>query len=72
MKVNFSTCTMEADYMNTCMTMVLLPGKLDNLHQGRPTLAEACVSAYSHGRPRDFFQGWAMRGSEGRKSPSRV
>jgi len=25
-----------------------------------------------HGRPQDFFQGWAMRGSEGRNSPSRV
>ena len=22
-----------------------------------------------HGRPQDFFQGWAMRGSEGRRSP---
>jgi len=26
----------------------------------------------SRGLPRDFFQRWAMRGSEGRKSPSRV
>jgi len=25
-----------------------------------------------HGRPQDFFQGWAIRGSEGRKSPNRV
>jgi len=25
-----------------------------------------------HGRPQDFFQVWAMRGSEGRKCPSRV
>ena len=24
------------------------------------------------GCPQDFFQGWTMRGSEGRKSPSRV
>jgi len=26
----------------------------------------------SHGRPHDFFQGWAMTGSEGRKSTSGV
>ena len=35
-----------------------------------------CVPAHfnhwPHGHPQDFFQGWAMRGSEGRKSPSRV
>jgi len=25
-----------------------------------------------HGRPQNIFKGWAVRGSEGRKSPSRV
>jgi len=30
------------------------------------------VKRHKHGRPHDFFQGWAMRGSEGRKSSSRV
>jgi len=25
-----------------------------------------------HGRPQDFFQGWTMRGSKGRKFPSGV
>jgi len=36
--------------------------------------SEVCVTAYTpyHGRPQDFFQGWAIRGSEGRKSPNRV
>ena len=27
---------------------------------------------YFNGRPQNFFQGWAMRGSEERKCPSRV
>jgi len=30
------------------------------------------INSSSHGRPQDFFQGWAMKGSEGPKSPSRV
>jgi len=30
------------------------------------------MDLWNHGHPQDFFQGWAMRGSEGRESSSRV
>ena len=28
------------------------------------------MDVWGHGRQQDFFQGWAMRGSEERKSPA--